>query len=53
MNQRDKDITWIKLFLGSAFVRGVSIKGRVATIVVVGEGGIERQTIISLPNIMS
>ena len=51
MTQRDKDIAWIKGYVGEAFIRGVSIKGRIATIVVVGEGKEERQTIISLPDI--
>jgi len=50
MSQRDKDIRWIKQYLGEAFIRGVSIKGRVATVVVKSEGK-ERETIISLPDL--
>ena len=40
---------WVKSFLGDSFVRGVSINGYVATVVVKKEG-IEREVIISLPN---
>ena len=49
MTQRDRDVAWIKSYVGAAFVRGVGIRGRTAVIVVKGEGGEERETIISLP----
>lgn len=40
---------WITEFLGEAFVKGVSIKGDVARVIVVGEGGIHKEVKISLP----
>jgi hypothetical protein len=41
---------WVKNHCGSAFVRGISIAGNVAVVVVKGESGIERQVKISLPS---
>ena len=42
---------WVKEFVGSkSFVRGLSIKGDVATVVVKNEDGTEREIKVSLPN---
>ena len=46
-NQEKKD--WVKNYCGDSFVRGVSIDGDVATVVVRSESG-EKETRISLPN---
>ena len=40
---------WIVQFLGDSFVRGVSIKGNTAKVVVKTEEG-EKEVVISLPN---
>ena len=43
---------WLLKFLGSSFIRGESInlKKGVAKVWVVGEGGVEKLVIISLPS---
>ena len=41
---------WVKDYVGKSFVRGVSIKGDVATVVVKNEDGTEREIKVSLPN---
>ena len=46
-NQEKKD--WVKNYCGDSFMRGVSIDGDVATVVVRSEYG-EKEVKISLPN---
>ena len=41
---------WVKEYVGKSFVRGLSIKGYVATVVVKNEDGTEREIKVSLPN---
>jgi len=46
-SQEKKD--WVKRYCGDSFIRGVSIEGDVATVVVNSESG-EKEVKISLPN---
>jgi hypothetical protein len=46
-NQEKKE--WVKNYCGDSFVRGVSIDGDIATVVVRSESG-EKEVKISLPN---